>query len=76
MFIFKHTYSIAFYNDIKQILHFTVIAVYTKLHWDQLLHLEWTGVWFIQVKLTYNFYIGTLFQVRFKQDSGLFQGSA
>ena len=42
-----------------------------KPPWDQLLHSEQTGVQFIQVKLTKTSYIGTLFQVRLKQNSGL-----
>jgi hypothetical protein len=45
----------------------------TEPPWDQLLCSKYTGVWFIQVKLTKISYIRTLFKVQFKQDFCLFR---
>jgi hypothetical protein len=43
----------------------SVKPVETEPHWDQLLCLEQTCVWFMQVKFTKISYIGILFKVRF-----------
>ena len=52
---------------------FTVKPVETESSQDQLLCTEYTGVRFIQVKLTKIAYFRNLFKIRFLQDFSLFR---